>query len=170
MARIKRTDANNNPVQVTRPQIDSEAMQVGQDQTFQMPATGHIDNEDFRNDIEVIDGPRAMDKAAELAFMEEPVEVIVAPSTDKNAERHPHVAVNGINQYFQRGIKQVVKRKFIEALARAKKTGIATVPSKDQDGADTMSITQQTGLKYPFQITRDTPRGLAWAEKVLAEA
>lgn len=157
---------------VARKQKPMEATdhKIGQDQTFTIPTTGPINHEDFRNDFEVVDGPKAMDKANELAFMEEPVEVVVSPTTDKNAERFPQVAVNGVNQYFVRGQKMVVKRKFIEALARAKKTGVSTVPDKDQDGGDTMKIVQDTGLRYPFAVTRDNnPRGSSWLEKVLAE-
>jgi hypothetical protein len=151
--------------------IETEGMQIGKDQTFQMPATGAIDHNDFRNDFEIVDGPQAMGKAEELAFMEEPVEVMVSPTTDKNAERLPQVAVNGVNQYFMRGKRMSVKRKFVEALARAKKTGISTMPAKDQDGADTMNIVQETGLKYPFSVSHDrNPNGSAWLENVLAEA
>lgn len=154
-----------------RKPLETGDMKIGQDQTFQMPATGHIDREDFINEIEIVDGPGGMNKAADLAFMEEPVEVLVSQSTDKNAERFPCVAVNGTNQFFQRGSKQVVKRKFVEALARAKKTAVMTIPAKDQDGADTMNIVQNTGLKYPFAVTQDrNPNGNVWLEKVLAEA
>lgn len=150
--------------------VETGEMKIGQDQTFQMPATGHIETSDFVNDFQVVDGPTGMSKAADLAFMEEPVEVVVSPTTDKNAERIPGVAVNGVNQYFERGKKMIVKRKFVEGLARAKKTAVSTMPAKDQDGADTMNIVQQTGLKYPFAVTNDrNPNGSAWLEKVLAE-
>lgn len=157
---------------VARKQKPMEATdhKIGQDQTFTIPTTGPINHEDFRNDFEVVDGPKAMDKANELAFMEEMVEVVVSQTTDKNAERFPHVAVNGVNQYFVRGDKMKVRRKFIEALARAKKTAVSTVAGKDQDGADTMNIAQSTGLRYPFSVVHDpNPRGHAWLEKVLAE-
>lgn len=148
----------------------TENMQIGQDQTFQMPATGSIYPEDFRNEFEVVDGNFGFNKAETLAFAEEPVEVVVSTTNEKHAERFPHVAVNGVNQYFERGKRMVVKRKFVEALARAKKTTIETMPAKDQDGADTMNIVQNTGLRYPFSVTRDdNPKGNAWLEKVLAE-
>lgn len=151
-------------------EMETSNHQIGQDKTIVVPATGSIDRDEIVPGFEAVDGPKAMDKANELAFMEEMVEVVVAATTDKNAERFPHVAVNGVNQYFVRNEKMKVRRKFIEALARAKKTAVSTVAGKDQDGADTMNIAQSTGLRYPFSVVHDpNPRGHAWLEKVLAE-
>ena len=150
--------------------VESGDLKIGQDQTFQMPATGPVDREDFADSFEIVDGPKGMSKAAALAFDQEIVEVVVSPTTDKNAERYPCVYVRGIAQYFERGKRMAVRRKYVEGLARAKKTAVYTVSAKDQDGADTMNIVQDTGLKYPFAVVNDpNPNGRAWLEKVLAE-
>lgn len=167
MPRVKQ--AKDTPVMRTN-YNESSDHQIGQDTVKVMPATGPIDRSAFRDEFQAVDGPKMETKAAELAFGEEPVEVMVATTTDKNSERMPCVSVNGVNQYFVRGQRMVVKRKFIEGLARAKKTTLQTIPTQDQDGSDTMAIVPDTGIKYPFAVTRDdNPKGRAWLEKVLAE-
>ena len=76
-----------------------------------LPATGPI----IRDDKTIVEADGgSMDRAAELKFMEEAVEVMVHDSTDPNAENPVLVAVNGVNQYFIRNQPQVVKRKFVE--------------------------------------------------------
>lgn len=148
----------------------TDNMQVGQNQSHIMPAFGPVDVENFADQFQVVDGPEWPQKADALAFMEEPVMVRLATTTDPNAERFPHVGVNGVNQFFERGKPQVVKRKFVEALARSKPVTVKTLDAKDFDGNDTKVIEKTTGIRYPFEVLRDdNPRGPAWLSKVLAE-
>ena len=122
--------------------------------------------------IEPVDGPVSSDFLDELKFMEEPVDVMVHESAADNAEAIVEVFHNGIPQRFIRGQTQTVKRKFIEVLARAKKTAYSQQVFADRATGDAIQrMTPHTALQYPFQVVSDpNPRGTPWLRKVLAEA
>jgi hypothetical protein len=105
---------------------------------------------------------------AELAFMEEYVDVMVHESADPNAENPVFTACNGVNQYFDRGRVQRVKRKYVEILAAAR-TGMVTTPEYTMgDGTRSLSIRRTSSLAYPFSIMEDkNPRGAAWLRALL---
>jgi hypothetical protein len=154
--------------------VDATEEQVGQDVAVDMSATQDIKklkrtDHNLESDILVVSGD-GLDKsyAAQLAFLEEPVEVMVHESTDQNAEPIVHVAVNGINQFFPRGEAVTCKRKFLSALATARTTSVSTkTVNTDTDVIN--RINKQTALRYPFSVVRDpNPLGAAWLKSVLA--
>lgn len=114
------------------------------------------------------DGPINNDYAAELAFNEEPMEIMVHESAAPNAENPVETRCNGVNQFFFRGNAQTVKRKFVEILAKSKETAINTREVAGFDGERTTRIEKSTALKYPFSVIRDdNPRGADWLRKLL---
>jgi hypothetical protein len=144
----------------------SEKMAVGQLAPLELPESG-----DANRKIEPVDGPAAMDQAEALAFMEEPVKVMVHTSADQNAEPIVQTGVNGRTQFFIRGQSQVVRRKFVEALARAKHTAYTQRTEHDyQTGNVIQKMIPRTSLRYPFSVEQDdNPKGADWLRKVLAE-
>jgi hypothetical protein len=152
-----------------RKMIDTTEHQVGQDKPRDMPSTGEARIE--ASEIELVDGPDWKKKAEALAFMEEPVEVMVHETADKNAETIVEVFNSGRRQMFIRGQVQTVKRKFVEVLARAKHTVYRQERYKDHEGNDAIRNIPMTALRYPFSIVSDTnPKGRDWLKKILAEA
>ena len=146
---------------------DSRNMKNGQDGLVQISLDGaaHLD----RPDIEIVDGPNAMNWAEEMAFMEERVCVQVHESTDPNAEDPILVSVNGRNQFLFRGRETIVRRCFVERLARAKLTNYRqNLAEKDVDKYNRLFMA--TAVQYPFSVIGDSPRGQDWLRKVLAEA
>lgn len=122
-----------------------------------------------RPDIQIVDGPKAMKKAEQLAFMEERVMVTIAPSTDPNAENPVLLAVNGIRHPVLRGVPTVVKRKFVERLARAKLTAYnQRLAEADPDRYNRLYLS--TAVMYPFSVQGDSPAGQDWLLKILKEA
>lgn len=117
---------------------------------------------------EIIDAPVTLEDAELEAFMNEPVMVTVLSGGKDNEAPYVQVSVNGITQMFRRDVPIVVKRKFVERLARAKETGY------DQDLDDRlgerMNVIQPIkSLRYPFQVNRDDNRlGAAWLRSILA--
>lgn len=118
---------------------------------------------------EIIDNPVPNLKDAEMeAFMNEPVMVTVMSSGKDNEHKFVQVAVNGITQMFQRDVPIVVKRKYVERLARAKETGYEQTLDHAKGEAMNM-LNANKSLRYPFQVNRDdNPRGAAWLRSVLA--
>ncbi len=119
--------------------------------------------------VDIVEGPDALSRADELAFAEEFVEVMVHDTTDPKENKLIQVAVNGRNQYFFRGERQKVRRKFIEVLARAKKTSYTQEKYRDANGADAMRNVPHTALQYPFTVMNDpNPKGVGWLRRILA--
>lgn len=117
---------------------------------------------------EIIDNPVTMKDAELEAFMNEPVMVTVLSAGKDNEAPYVQVAVNGVMQMFRRDVPIVVKRKYVERLARAKET--AYDQDLDERKGESMNVLQQIkSLRYPFQVNRDdNPRGGAWLRAVLA--
>lgn len=148
--------------------VNAAEQTIAQDPSLIIPATGDIVREDVT--LVVADGPMADDQISELKFMEEPIEVMVHESTDANADNPVWVSCNGQNQFFVRGQAQTAKRKFVEILARAKQTAVATKEVRQFDGELATQVTKSTALRYPFSIVSDqNPKGAAWIKKVLSE-
>lgn len=154
---------------VTREKVlDTREQQIGQEGVVTMKP--HGDPELDKPDIQVIDGPRASEKAEELAFMEEPVTVMVLESQNEFDHAIVTIGVNGRNQNFVRGQPITVKRKYVEGLARAKPVGYRNEEYTMEDGTRSFRYPKRTGLRFPFQIVRDdNPRGADWLRKILAE-
>lgn len=152
--------------------VDSQEQTIGQDKSVILPAEGSIiDAVHDLNDVEVVDKPLPKSAIDNIAFMEEKVTVMIHEDTNPNAENPVQVACNGVNQFFFRGQQQDVKRKYVEILARAKRTSISTPEVTDSSGARTNAIRQATALRYPFQVVWDpNPKGAAWLKAVMAEA
>ncbi len=154
--------------------MESEEQHIGQHEPRRMESTG--DAREALAPLQVADEAAqgiqiiSPDKAAALAFNEEMVCVMVHDTGDDTETPMPLITVNGVNQYFQRGRKQWVKRKFVERLARLKHTNYTQIKDKDENGDVTYINIPHTNLLYPFQMLADRhPRGHAWLEHVLAE-
>ena len=105
-------------------------------------------------------------------FMEEVLEIIVHDTTDPNADPIPHVCVNGVNQYFIRGQRQQVKRKYVQLLFRPKTTTFGLEMFKNAVGDDAYRYPAHTAPEIQATIIHDPSgsRGLAWLDGLRAEA
>mgnify|MGYP003402129470 FL=1 len=122
-----------------------------------------------RGDADEIETVVSMDHAALEAFMNEPVTVVVMSSGDDNELSLVQVGVNGVNQFFKRDTPQTVKRKYVERLARCKKTDFNQ--TLDDRMGEAMNVLQRRhSLRFPFSVIQDSnPKGSAWLRQILAE-
>ena len=120
--------------------------------------------------IETVAESRDFSKlAADEAFMNELVTVMVHSTTDENQPNHVVVNCNGMNQPLIRGVPTTVKRKYVEILARMKETKYTQV-TRNPSAPDQIDMVARHGLSYPFDLVEDkNPRGRAWLQNVLAE-
>lgn len=165
------TQAKNVPVDLNTKAIEVGGDPAGQDRPLDVPVDGSI-RDLIRTDqeIEIVPGPALGDYAAELAFNEELVDVMVFESTDKNAEPVVDLYCNGVPQRFIRGRTQTVKRKYVEILARSRITAMATDVQIQGDKV-VSRINKNTAVRYPFSVVRDSnPRGADWLRKIQQEA
>lgn len=133
-----------------------------------MPATGSLDRENFRDEFEIQDTPVSDDRLKNLAFNEEPVQVVISEDGNPNAEQVISLSVNGVRQFLRRGESTWIKRKFVETLARARPGAITTPEYIDASGARATKIVTTYGLSYPFRVLNDAnPDGARWLESIL---
>lgn len=150
---------------------DTDDMDVGQNTHIDMPTEGLIDRSAMREEgIEIVTGVKLDDYAAELAFMEELIEVEVHESTDANAQPIVEVFCQGVAQRFFRGQRQTVKRKFVNILAGARQTSMRTKTEVQGDSV-VNRIDKHSALRHPFSVTQDNNRkGRDWLRKALQAA
>ena len=153
--------------------IDAEELVAPTETTTVLPTKGSVGRKKIQSDliqeVEPVSAQNLSDKTAQLAFLEERLDVLVHESADPNAEAVVETWVNGIAQRFLRGQVQTVRRKYVEVLARAKNTGIKTKEVLDYNGDKTTAIVKHTALKYPFSVVRDAnPKGAAWLKQVMS--
>lgn len=107
--------------------------------------------------------------AADEAFMNEVVTVMVHSTTDENQAPHIIINCNGTNQPIVRGVPTKIRRKYLEILARMKETKYTQV-TPNPAAPDVSELKARHGLAYPFELMDDpNPRGRAWLTNVLAE-
>jgi hypothetical protein len=114
-----------------------------------------------------VEGNLGDDEFALEAFMNELVKVRIHGSPEEGALPVISVIVNGVIQPVPRDVEVDVKRKYVEALARAKATSYRQV-TNPIDPSD-IKMVPTTVLSYPFTVTEDSAKGKAWLRKILAQ-
>lgn len=132
-----------------------------------------ITNIELGKDTRGIDrvSPHDFVKQAELEnFMNDTLTIFVHPSNDKEDNQIIVPNVNGINQPIIRGQNCLVKRKFVEALARGRSTRYEQkFPNPSKPHRYVMS--PDTVVTNAFVVREDPhPRGHDWLKAILAEA
>jgi len=143
----KQVNENTDPKTVLKEEVSDESSLIA-------PVTG--------KDNEQLDA-----YARELAFMAEPVEVMILPSANQeDTTRLVSIGVNGKTFYFIRGEWRTCPRYVLEVLATAKHQawnfGYKMTP---------MGTTAQTQhavdvLRYPHQFRDKNPKGIEWYNKI----
>jgi hypothetical protein len=152
---------------VNRP-LDASNVDLGKTRAVQIPTEGHASA--IREQLDKVDGPEALKKAEETAFMEEPLLLVISESDNPNAENPVSIGVNGVMGYVKRGEATWVKRKYVERLARCKSDNFKqNLKERDPEKFNILRLTR--GLRYPFTVLEDkNPRGRDWLIKILKEA
>lgn len=145
-------------------QIDAGAEFLGAEQS------GDIGEIGGRAGFDVVDKPLPKEAFAMEAFMHEPVTILINPSNDPDDPKLVQVGVNGVNQFMPRGTPITVKRKYVEVLARAKRTDFHQ--TLDERMGEAMNhLHAMHSLRFPFSVISDpNPNGAPWLIGVLAEA
>ena len=155
---------SSKPFNSTR--FEAEDQQVGQDGDNRFEG-----DELIKTSMEKLDEDILKGKMEVHSFMEEPVTVEIHDVSEENADHGFTVWVNGQPETFYRGQTKTVKRKFVEGLARARKTGYKCILKIDpQTGEQYYSYPSHTGLRYPFSVIDDAnPKGRTWLKQTLRQ-
>jgi len=125
---------------------------------------------DDQPDIQTVAETKDLAKLiSDEAFMNEMVTVMVHESTDPNQPPHIILNVNGTNMPVVRGFPTIMKRKYLEVLARMKETRY-TQRTPNPSEPDRIVMEPKTAQVYPFAVQEDkNPRGREWLRHVMAE-
>ena len=140
-----------------------------------MPASGDFDIDALRDQLNapMMGDPNSIDfhdHAEKLKFMEDQMLITIHETTDPTAERIIPIGVNGSMQHFTRGTAIKTKRKFVDALARARPFNVSTPEYNDANGDRATKLVTESALKYPFTVNYDpSPKGRAWLQAVMQE-
>lgn len=174
-------NAQNNPVRSARKEVSSTDFPIGQKDAIDMAMDRPLDH--AAASIIVAD-PDTLNKeyAEALAFAEEPVEIYIHPTGQKNAPividcwvngKGAEVFVNG--QWHQFGCLPIAKnvitrRKYVEVLARSK---IDTINTEHENPGEAEMpknvIRRATSANCSFQVVGDrNPKGGEWLRGLMA--
>ena len=170
--------------------LDSQDTQASPIPDIEIPTTGtihdtraqaaaHLNEQVDDSEIEIVSRPmhpkEMSEKAKMLAFMEEPVTVVLLDSPDQNPEPHVFLRINGRSPmpgnipWCPRNVPITMARKFVSLLATAKPHTVRTHEALDADGYKTMKATRRTVQQYPFTVVEDAnPRGGPWLRSLLS--
>jgi hypothetical protein len=115
------------------------------------------------------------EKAASLAFMEEPVRIFLHETTNPTDELYVFCSVNGepalrSNPYLKRGGEYTIKRKFVNVLANARMTSYSQPYAGTNDARSENILRPHVSMKYPFSVIEDqNPKGVSWLRSVMAK-
>lgn len=170
-------DAKNAPVtrQYNRKEVNTGDMPIGQKPDI-----------DISLDARIVHGesiPNATDEQfmADLAFMEEPVTILIAENSRSDfPETHVPVQVNGKEAEVMQngrwltigwlpiGVQLTTKRKYVEVLARSKSDAVKTNHDDATVERPQNKISRRTSANYPMTIIQDNnPRGHEWVSRIM---
>ena len=132
--------------------VDGSTLEVESDQSIETPASTEFSRE-----------------MQEEKFMNEPVTILLAETSDENARPYADFSVNGRTMPILRGVPTTVRRMFVEAIARCKETKSSQKTYNPME-PDRITLVERTVPVFPMEILEDkNPKGRAWLNAVLAE-
>lgn len=129
-----------------------------------------VEVQDDQPEIQTVAETKDLAKlVADEAFMNEMVVIEVADSQNPDDAPNFVVNVNGTNMPIPRGRPVMLKRKYVEVLARNKQTTFKQITPNPSEPDKTIMV-PKTVFGYPFQLVEDkNPRGREWLKHVMAE-
>lgn len=125
------------------------------------------EEDSFESPIQVVQNEDISQYARDLAFMAEPVEVMILPSQNKDdTTRLVTVSVNGKSYYLIRGEWQVVPRYVLEVIVRAKRKSWNFGYRKAPDGSTFETSNAYDILRYPHHYKDKNSKGQAWYDSI----
>jgi len=111
----------------------------------------------------IAETPMDDDYRANMAFMQENVDIMVPETDDPQAEHIFEININGRAFFFRRGENKTVPRYVADHMLRMKRTIYVQKDAVNADGVKDILHQSRTSLKYPFMLVRDaSPNSQAW--------
>lgn len=123
-------------------------------------------------ELEIITDPLAMSAVEELAFMEEPLTIMIARGREEHSPTSIPVGVNGEQLSVPVGIACIIKRKFVEVLFSSRSENVETVVEDvPMDGTTEKRNMMKTWAipRFSVSILQDKSgiKGQQWLENMM---
>jgi len=106
----------------------------------------------------------------EMMFMEELVKIRVEPLNEKNPRKMIDLYVNGKAEWVPVGRPWIMRRKYVEVLARSKAMSVQTKHESAEEALNPQNeVIRTTSSQFPFSVLEDTQRGIEWLNRLMAE-
>lgn len=106
----------------------------------------------------------------EMMFMEELVKIRVEPLNEKNPRKMIDLYVNGKADWVPVGRPWIMRRKYVEVLARSKPMSVQTKHESAEESLNPQNeVIRTTSSQFPFSVLEDTQRGIEWLNRLMAE-
>lgn len=166
-------DAVNRPAIGTTELAHTGDMPVGQQlaQPFDIPPLGEPLVREPEA-VEPVAAPLTPNDFDAIMFMEELVKIRIEPLQEKHPRKIVDVYVNGVAEWIPVGRPWILRRKFVEILARAKPISVQTQHEgigEGEDGMPNNRIIRNTSSMFPFSVLQDSQRGIEWLNRLMAE-
>ena len=146
-------------------------MEVGQQTAGNFilpPLDVQIDRESIA--IEPVVSSLTKNDFAEMMFMEELVKIRVEPLNEKNPRKMIDLYVNGKAEWVPVGRPWIMRRKYVEVLARSKPMSVQTKHESAEESLNPQNeVIRTTSSQFPFSVLEDTQRGIEWLNRLMAE-
>lgn len=104
---------------------------------------------------------------ASVAFMSEPVVIVLHALGQQEAEPAVPVGVNGDRAYLTPGVPTRVKRYHVAQLLKARPDYVTHQGGEVSDREESHNrFFRQSTSRYNFDVLEDTPRGVAWLREL----
>ena len=148
-------------------EIHTPDMEVGQQSNIIITSDELLGQ--LRNKVAPVDPKIHKNYLADLAFMEEEIEIMVHEDVNPNAENPVIAGNNGRTVIFPRGVPVRCKRKFVDSLI-VKHTNVTTNETVTHNNEKSFAVKQVSAMKYPFTIIQDkNKKGAEWLRTRMAE-
>lgn len=145
-----------------------------QEDTDPKPAVSKVVHEDDARDTELMvpndnaDVEALNSYARDLAFMREPVEIMVLGNPDprQDSTRLITVGVNGIQHHLLRGQWKTVPRYVAEVIITSKREAWTFSSKTNLDGSTSDVSNMARTQRFPYQFRDNTEKGRKWFDSI----
>lgn len=155
------------------PRVKQSLINTADVQALSRAAPPELDEAGFDpSDIQVVTPDRMETKAKVAKFMNELIEIEIEPGTEPNDPVFVHLGHQGIAQYVQRGVPQIVKRKFLYSALMGKRVTLNVSFGMGVDGKEFNREAKSVSTAYRARLISDpNPQGgPKWVQAVMAES
>lgn len=166
-------------------EVHSGDIPIAQPSPVRMPLDGPMERPSPDFEVSPPEALKDKDYLDKLAFNEQRVKIMIQPSAEENAPLFIEgwCQGRGIEIWSERlkvwqplgsvpvGVPVVIKRKYLEVLAKAKREKVTTIVVQPASPSDDFRnlVTRATAMSNQITLLEDTPEGYDWYRQIISD-